>query len=201
MRIIAQSQAAAARAEHLVQQLLGFSRKRPLQPKSLDCNAVVGDLREMLERPLPTGIHLTVAQEPTLWRTRADRKELETALLNLVVNARDAMQVSGGQVTVRTANVTLDPATAVAHDIPAGDYVEVRVADTGSGIPVAVLAHVFEPFYTTKAPGKGIGLGLSQVYGLAKQSDGGAVIETSEGKGTTVRLLLPRDTAERRSPA
>jgi signal transduction histidine kinase len=112
-----------------------------------------------------------------------------------VVNARDAMPKSGGQITVGTANITLDAAAALANDVAAGDYVEVSVADTGGGMPPAVLAHVFEPFYTTKAQSKGSGLGLSQVYGFAKRSEGGAAIDTREGAGTTVRLLLPRERA------
>jgi signal transduction histidine kinase len=162
---------------------------------------VVTELEEMLRRPLPRGIDLAAILEPKLWRARSDRNQLETALLNLVVNARDAMPEGGGRITVRTANVTLDPATAMAKDLAAGDYVEVAVADTGRGMSPVVLTRAFEPFYTTKAPGKGSGLGLSQIYGFAKHSDGGAEIDSRVGAGTTVRILLPRDFAEMRSPA
>ena len=199
-RIIALSQAAAERAEHLVKQLLGFSRRQPLRPESLDLNKVATELQEMLKRALRAGIELRLIPEPELWTARADRNQLETALLNLVVNARDAIAEGGGWIEVRTANVTLDTARAGAKNMAPGDYVEVSVADTGLGMSPAVLAHAFEPFFTTKAPGKGSGLGLSQIYGFAMQSNGSVEIDTREGAGTTVRLLLPRDVAREEPP-
>jgi PAS domain S-box-containing protein len=200
-RIIALSQAAAERAEHLVKQLLGFSRRQPLQPESLDFNRVATELQELLQRALRAGIELQLILEPELWIARADRNQLETALLNLVVNARDAIAEGGGWIKIRTANVTLDTARAGAKNMAPGDYVEVSVADTGLGMSSAVLAHAFEPFFTTKARGKGSGLGLSQIYGFAKRSNGSVEIDTREGAGTTVRLLLPRDVAREEPPA
>ena len=145
-RIIALSQAAAERAEHLVKQLLGFSRRQPLRPEFLDLNKVATELQEMLKRALRAGIELRLIPGPELWTARADRNQLETALLNLVVNARDAIAEGGGWIEVRTANVTLDTARAGAKNMAPGDYVEVSVADTGLGMSPAVLAHAFEPF-------------------------------------------------------
>jgi PAS domain S-box-containing protein len=200
-RLIAQAEATATRAERLVKRLLGISRRHALQPEALDCNKVVAELRDLLQGALPAGIDLQLILDPALWAARADRNQLETALLNLVVNARDAIPEGGGRITVRTANVTLGTAAAEASNVVPGEFVEVSVADTGRGMSPAVLAHAFEPFFTTKAPGKGSGLGLSQIYGFAKQSEGSVEIDTREGAGTTLRLLLPRDVAGKKPPA
>lgn len=190
--LILQGKAAATRAERLVRQLLGFSGRRALQPQALDCNKVVSELQELLRRALPNGIELLMILDPALWPAFTDRDQLETALLNLVVNARDAIAEGRGRIIIETAKLMLDPAAGRAKSLAPGDYVRISVADTGRGMPPSVLAHVFEPFYTTKSAGKGSGLGLSQIYGFAKQSDGTVEIDTSEGAGTTVRLLLPR---------
>jgi len=196
-RLVGQCVAAAFRGEGLVRQLMGFARRQDLRLESLDCNEVAKGMAELLQRALPTGVELAWAMTPEPWCARTDRNQLETALLNLVVNGRDAMPKHGGRITLRTANVTLDKAPA--PDVAQGDYVEVAVIDTGQGIPAAALAHVFEPFFTMKGRGKGTGLGLSQIYGFVKQSNGHVEIDSIEGVGTTVRLLLPRDTGQGRS--
>jgi signal transduction histidine kinase/CHASE3 domain sensor protein len=193
-RLVSQSQAAATRAAGLVGRLLSFSRKQPMMIESLDCNEVVNGIEELLRRALPGKVELVLVIAPDLWRASTDRNQLETALLNLVVNARDALPESGGRITVRIANVTLDKAAAGStQSVVPGDYVEIAVIDTGRGMSAEVLGHVFEPFFTTKGPGKGTGLGLSQIYGFAKQSNGHVEIDSREGVGTTVRLLLPRN--------
>jgi PAS domain S-box-containing protein len=185
---------AAGKAEHLIGQLRRFSRGRDVHLESLNSNEVITGIADLLRRPLPPQIELVPVLANDLWRARADRSELETALLNLVVNARDALPDGGqGRIEIRTANASIVD-VASASDLVPGDYVEVSVVDNGRGMPASVIAHAFEPFFTTKGQ-KGTGLGLAQVYGFTKQMKGHVEIASHEGSGTTVRILLPRDTA------
>jgi signal transduction histidine kinase len=182
---------AAERGAKLTQQLLAFARRQHLQARPVDLNGLVRGMEDMLMRAIGplVQIELALATEP--WPALVDASQLEVAILNLAINARDAMP-EGGRLTVETAN--LPPGAPLRPaELPAGeDFVMVAVADTGSGMDEATLARAFEPFFTTKDIGKGTGLGLSQVYGLAKQSGGSARIESEPGRGTVVRLFLPR---------
>jgi signal transduction histidine kinase/ActR/RegA family two-component response regulator len=182
----------AQRAAQLTAQLLAFGRRQPLAPAPVDASQLVRRLSELLRRMIGPAIALRV--EPTIgvWPSYADPGQLESALVNLCVNARDAMP-GGGTITVRTANVHLDQAYAARHpDVTPGDYVRIAVQDSGGGMTPAVLERAFEPFFTTKTDGKGSGLGLSQVYGFVKQSGGHVGIESVPGRGTQVCLFLPR---------
>jgi signal transduction histidine kinase len=181
----------AARASTLTQRLLAFARRQPLNPKPIDVNKLVTGMSELLHRTLGESIRIETVLAGGIWRVAADANQVENALLNLAVNARDAMP-SGGRLTIETANAFLDDAYAGANDIRAGQYVVVAVSDTGMGMPKDVLQKAFEPFFTTKDVGKGSGLGLSQVYGFIKQSDGHAKIYSEPGQGTTIKLYLPR---------
>jgi signal transduction histidine kinase len=181
----------AARASTLTQRLLAFARRQPLNPKPIDVNKLVTGMSELLHRTLGESIRIETVLAGGIWRVAADANQVENALLNLAVNARDAMP-SGGRLTIETANAFLDDAYAGANDIRAGQYVVVAVSDTGMGMPKDVLQKAFEPFFTTKDVGKGSGLGLSQVYGFIKQSDGQAKIYSEPGQGTTIKLYLPR---------
>jgi PAS domain S-box-containing protein len=187
MRAIETAQRASHTAKQTVHRLLAFSRLQPLTPTELNINALVLDLADMLRRVLGENIEVGTALAPELWPTFADRNQLESVLLNLVVNARDAMP-HGGRLTVETSNVRAQE-TPGAVD---GDYVCLVVRDTGHGIAPEHLAKVFEPFFTTKETGKGSGLGLSMVYGFVKQSGGHVRIDSEVGRGTSVRILLPR---------
>jgi signal transduction histidine kinase/CheY-like chemotaxis protein len=181
---------AAGRAAELTQRLLAFGRQQPLSPRHLDLNEAVANVEKMLRRTL--GEHVTIRTGLTedLWMTFADRTQVESALLNLAVNARDAMP-NGGQLSIETANVNAHVAAEI-EDLQPGAYVALTVRDTGSGMRPEVKARAFDPFFTTKEIGKGTGLGLSMVYGFVKQSGGHAAIESVVGKGTSVRLYLPR---------
>ncbi|HKE95522.1 MAG TPA: ATP-binding protein [Povalibacter sp.] len=182
----------AQRAAHLTSRLLAFSRRQPLDPRPLDLNVLVRDMTELLHRTLGETIELEGILAPRLWPIEADQNQLESAILNLAVNARDAME-EGGKLTIETGNTALDESYAAtdAEVIP-GQYVMVAVSDTGSGMSEAVLARAFEPFFTTKEVGRGTGLGLSMVYGFAKQSGGHVTIYSEVGQGTTVKLYFPR---------
>jgi CheY-like chemotaxis protein len=172
--------------------LTAFSRQQPLQPRPVDLAALVAGMSEILERTLGETIEIETAAEPGLWLARADGGQVENALLNLAINARDAM-VGGGKLTIECANARLDEAHAVRNSSAlVGDFVTLAVADTGVGMSEAVLERVFEPFFTTKDVGRGSGLGLSMVYGFARQSSGHVTIESAVGQGTTVKLYLPR---------
>ena len=192
-RLAAAAQHAAQRAAGLTHQLLAFSRRQALQPRTLDTNTLVEGMADLLRRTLGPDIELQTALTPDLGRTRADPNQLESAILNLAVNARDAMSgAARGKLTIETAIACIDAAYPLAEDDPKpGDYVVVAISDSGTGMNRETLARVFEPFFTTKEPGRGTGLGLSQVYGFARQSGGHVSIYSEPGQGTTVRLYLP----------
>lgn len=183
----------AHRAAELTKRLLAFSRQQPLQPKGTDVNQCVHDVAVMLRRSLGENIQIEIVQGGGLWRAFIDKPQLESAILNLAVNARDAMN-GKGKLTIESANVFLDRTYTDMHsDVTPGEYVMVAVTDTGCGMPPDVMSKVFDPFFTTKEVGQGTGLGLSQVHGFAKQSDGHVKIYSEPGLGTTVKLYLPRD--------
>ncbi len=183
---------AAARGADLTQRLLAFARRQPLHPASVDVNSLVRGLDPLQRRTLGEHVEIEFVLAENLWRALVDRAQLESSLLNLTINARDAMP-TGGRLLIETTNVTLDRAYAERHvDASAGDYVRISVADEGIGIPARDLPRVFEPFFTTKPTGKGTGLGLAMVYGFARQSGGHVDIDSQVGRGTTVRLYLPR---------
>lgn len=182
----------AQRAATLTSRLLAFSRRQPLQPRSLDLNAVVRDLTELLHRTLGEQVELEGVLAPRLWRVEVDPGQFESAIVNLAVNARDAMP-RGGKLTIETSNAALDEGyQAVDAEVRPGQYVMVSISDTGSGMDRQTLGRVFEPFFTTKEVGKGTGLGLSMVYGFVKQSGGHVTIYSEVGVGTTVKMYFPR---------
>jgi signal transduction histidine kinase/CheY-like chemotaxis protein len=182
----------AQRAAELTQRLLAFSRQQPLNPQAIDANKLVSGMSDFLRRTLGEAISLEAVGAGGLWMVEADPAQLEAALLNLAVNARDAMP-DGGKLTIETANCYLDEAYCrLNEDVKPGQYVQIAATDTGAGMSEGVLARAFEPFFTTKAPGQGTGLGLSQVFGFVKQSGGHVKIYSELGEGTTVKLYLPR---------
>ena len=184
---------AAERGAKLTSQLLAFSRKQRLEPKALDLNHTVTNMRELLQSSVGATLRIETKLDPELWRADVDPTQIELVLLNLAINARDAMD-NAGLLLVETCNVSCGPPELQEHP-PAGDYVMVAVTDSGSGMTEEILARAFEPFFTTKAIGKGSGLGLSQVLGFAKQSGGGVRIDTRPGEGTSVKVYLPRSAA------
>jgi signal transduction histidine kinase/ActR/RegA family two-component response regulator len=191
-RAIDGAQEGGRRAAELTARLLAFSRQQPLAPAAVDANRLVAGMSDMLRRTLGEDVQIETVAAGGLWRALADPNQLENAILNLAVNARDAMP-GGGKLTIETGNAWLDEAYAAARDeVRPGQYVMVCVSDTGTGMPPEVVARVFEPFFTTKPTGKGTGLGLSQVYGFVKQSGGHVAIYSEPGQGTTVKLYLPR---------
>jgi signal transduction histidine kinase len=181
---------AAERGAKLTSQLLSFSRRQHLEPAPTNLNDILATMRGMLASTLGGSIRIDTSLDEALWSAMVDATQVELVILNLVINARDAMEV-GGTLTITTRNGRLGP-SARAEDPAPGDYVIVDVSDTGSGMTEDVLERAFEPFFTTKGPGRGSGLGLAQVYGFAKQSGGGVSIDTRPGHGTTVSLYLPR---------
>jgi len=184
---------AAERGAQLTSQLLAFSRRQRLQPAALNPNDVISGMGDMLGRTIGPHIRIETRLDANLWNALVDRTQIEVILLNLALNARDAMP-SGGRLTIATANLDHVP-HAFLGELAAGEYVTIAVSDTGGGMKPEVLARAFEPFFTTKEPGRGTGLGLSQLYGFAKQSGGTARIESVEGQGTTVTIYLPRTEA------
>ncbi|HXW25009.1 MAG TPA: MASE1 domain-containing protein, partial [Xanthobacteraceae bacterium] len=191
-RAINNARRGAVRATAITQRLLAFSRKQRVEPRPINVNNLLGNLADFLRRSVGETIALDIAGAADLWTVQTDPVQLETAILNLAVNARDAMP-AGGKVTITTANSFLDEEYCREHEeLVAGQYVEIAVADTGVGMSKEVLERVFEPFFTTKNEGQGTGLGLSQVYGFVKQSGGHVEIDSAPGAGTTVRLYLPR---------
>ncbi|WP_116969117.1 ATP-binding protein [Blastomonas sp. UPD001] len=183
---------AAERAAALTHRLLAYARKQPLDPRRLDINALVGSVHALLERTLGEQVVVDLQLDADVWPCLADQTQMETAIINLAVNARDAMP-DGGKLVIETANVTLDDRYCRAQDdLGPGDYVRIAISDTGIGMSPEVQARALDPFFTTKDVGKGTGLGLSQVYGFLKQSGGHLNLYSEEGKGTTVKLYLPR---------
>lgn len=182
----------AERAATLTQRLLAFSRRQPLAPKVIDIDKLILGLSDLLQRSLGELVKLEIVIAPGLWRVEADPNQLESALVNLAVNARDAMP-EGGELVIETANARLDENYSASHaEVPPGQYVMIAVTDTGTGMSKAVVDRAFEPFYTTKEIGKGTGLGLSMIYGFIKQSGGHVKIYSEVGQGTTVKMYLPR---------
>ncbi|WP_049731554.1 ATP-binding protein [Rhizobium ecuadorense] len=191
-RAASQAMNGAERAAALTQRLLAFARRQPLDPKPVDANGLIRGMSELLHRTLGEIYEVEIVLAGGLWKTEADPNALESALLNLTINARDAMP-DGGKLTIETFNAHLDDVYSVNHaEVLPGQYVAISVSDTGSGMDVETAARAFEPFFTTKDQGKGTGLGLSQVYGFAKQSKGHVKIYSELGQGTTVKVYLPR---------
>jgi signal transduction histidine kinase len=183
-------QQSAKRGADLVQRLLAFARKQPLDPIAVNLNGIVRGMQDLLQSTLGRAVQVEMALEPRLWPALVDPVQIEHVILNLAINARDAMP-EGGALSIATANLTVQESVS-AEDLPVGDFVSVAVSDTGAGMSEEVLRNAFEPFFTTKPAGHGSGLGLSQVYGLASQSGGGVRIDSALGQGTTVTVLLPR---------
>jgi two-component system cell cycle sensor histidine kinase/response regulator CckA len=182
----------ANRAAGLVRHLLAFSRKQTLRPQVLDLGEVVSDLRMLLSRLIGENVALDVTHGRDLWPVKADIAQLEQVIVNLAVNARDAMP-EGGKLTLRTANVSAQESTRLRYKgMPIGEYVLIEVADTGTGIAPEIVDKIFDPFFTTKEVNKGTGLGLSTVYGIVKQTGGFIYFDSEVGKGTTFRIFLPR---------
>ncbi len=188
--------AAAERGAGLTQRLLAFSRKQALRPAAVDANALVQGMLDLLRRTIGERIEIELVRDAGLWQCLADPNQLENAILNLAINARDAM-LAGGKLTITTSNARIDDDYALAQpDVRPGQYVLVAVSDTGSGMSAVVQQHAFEPFYTTKDVGRGSGLGLSMVYGFTKQSGGHVSVYSEVSVGTTIRLFLPRFSGE-----
>jgi nitrogen-specific signal transduction histidine kinase/CheY-like chemotaxis protein len=183
---------AAERGADLTQHLLAFARRQPLQPQETDINSLLIETVKLLRPTLGEQVEIESMLESDSWPALVDPNQLATALINLALNARDAMP-NGGKLTVETGNVHLDDSYATVNsDVRQGPYVMIAVSDTGGGIPAAIRDKVFEPFFTTKGTGKGTGLGLSMVYGFVKQSGGHIKIYSEEGHGTTIKIYLPR---------
>jgi CheY-like chemotaxis protein len=190
-RYINAAMTSANRAAALTHRLLAFARRQSLIPKSVDANQLVASLEDLLRRTIGETIDLDIVASAGLWYTLCDPNQLESALLNLAINARDAMP-DGGKLTIATANARIDGIDADTPALLPGDYIRVDVSDTGSGMSPEVAARAFDPFFTTKPIGQGTGLGLSMIYGFARQSNGHVLIDSKPGAGTSVRLYLPR---------
>jgi PAS domain S-box-containing protein len=191
-RYIAIAQESARRAGALTQRLLAFARRQTLDPKVVDINRTIAGMTELLQRSVGPGVRVEAVQAAGAWTTRLDPSQLENAILNLCINARDAMAPDGGRITVETANKWLDDRAAKERDLPPGQYVSLCVSDTGTGMSPDIIEKVFDPFFTTKPLGQGTGLGLSMIYGFVRQSGGQVRIYSEVGKGTTICLYFPR---------
>ncbi|VWX51324.1 PAS domain S-box protein [Novosphingobium sp. 9U] len=186
----------AERAAALTHRLLAFSRRQPLDPRPVRANPLVASMEDLLRRTLGENVELAMALDDKLWLTRCDPNQLESAILNLAINARDAMP-DGGRLTIETCNTRLDSGFAAQqHDVKPGQYVCISVTDTGTGMTRDTMGRAFEPFFTTKPTGQGTGLGLSMIYGFTRQSEGHALIYSEVGTGTTIKLYLPRHRGE-----
>ncbi len=190
-RYIDAAQDAAKRATALTQRLLAFSRRQTLDPKPTNLNRLVSLMEELVRRTTGPTIDVEVVGAAGLWPVLIDPNQLENALLNLCINARDAMP-DGGRLTIETANRWLDGKAGTEYDLPPGQYVSLSVTDTGTGMSKETIGHIFEPFFTTKPLGQGTGLGLSMIYGFVRQSNGQIRVYSEEGHGTTMCLYLPR---------
>jgi signal transduction histidine kinase/CheY-like chemotaxis protein len=183
--------ASANRAAALTHRLLAFSRRQPVDPKPINVNELIVSVEELLRRSMGESVALKTQLAGDLKMVRCDTNQLENALLNLVINARDAMP-DGGEVKIATANIVLDEKSGLKYEVPPGDYVSLRISDNGVGMPAEVKSRAFDPFFTTKPIGQGTGLGLSMIYGFVRQSDGGIQIESAPGNGTTIEICLPQ---------
>jgi len=190
-RYVMAAQGAAARAATLTHRLLAFARRQTLQPKAVNANMLVSGMEELIRRTIGPNLTMETVLAAGLWNCVCDPNQLENAILNLCINARDAMP-GGGRLTVETANTWVDDTAAKERDMERGQYVAICVTDTGLGMSADVIARAFDPFFTTKSAGQGTGLGLSMVYGFAKQSNGQVRIYSEVGQGTTVKIYLPR---------
>jgi signal transduction histidine kinase len=191
-RYIAAGQDAAKRAAALTHRLLAFSRRQTLDPRPIDANKLVAGMGDLIRRTMGPGIDVEIVGAGGLWATKVDPSQLENSLLNLCINARDAIGPGGGRVTIETANKWLDHRAAKECDLPPGQYISLCVTDTGAGMAPDIVARAFDPFFTTKPLGQGTGLGLSMIYGFVRQSGGQVRIYSEPGQGTTMRLYLPR---------
>lgn len=190
-KYMAAAQGAARRAAALTHRLLAFSRRQTLDPRPTDVNGLIDGMVELIQRTVGPSIRVEMQGESSLWPAMVDPSQLENGLLNLCINARDAMP-DGGRITIATGNHTFDQATASGQDLQPGDYLSLCVTDTGTGMTPDVVANAFDPFFTTKPIGQGTGLGLSMIYGFAKQSGGQVRIDSKLGEGTTICIHLPR---------
>jgi signal transduction histidine kinase len=181
----------ANRASALTQRLLAFSRQQPLNPSAIDANKLVTSMTELLGRTLGEHVQIETVLGAGLWRTFADNVQLESAIINLAVNARDAMP-EGGKLTIETANASVDAVYGAENGVAPGQYIVICVTDSGTGMTPEIMAQAFDPFFTTKEVGKGTGLGLSQVFGFVRQSGGHVKLYSETGHGTTVKVYLPR---------
>lgn len=186
---------AGGRAASLTKQMLAFARRQVMQPIVVDPAALLAELHPLIERVIGEGIMLNWKGIDAPWKVKVDPGQLEQVLVNLIVNARDAMP-NGGRLTIETANVDLDPLVAHGREVPPGPYCQISVSDTGSGIPPEVLKHIFEPFFTTKERGQGTGLGLAMVEGTIRQAGGAVLVYSEMGRGTVFRILLPKAEGE-----
>src|ERR1700743_1787168 len=185
--------ASANRAAALTHRLLAFSRRQPVDPKPVNANVLIASVEELLRRSMGESVVLKTELAPDLKMVRCDTNQLENALLNLVINARDAMP-DGGDVKISTANITLNEKAGLKYELPPGNYVSIMVQDNGVGMPEDVKSRAFDPFFTTKPIGQGTGLGLSMIYGFVRQSDGSVRIESAPGNGTAIEICLPQFT-------
>ncbi len=190
-RYIDAAQGASRRAAAVTHRLLAFSRRQTLDPRPTEINRLVSGMEELIRRTVGPSVDIVVQPGADLWMTRIDHSQLESALLNLCINARDAMP-DGGTITIKTANWMIDVGLAKVLDVPPGAYIALTVTDVGCGMPDDVIKRAFDPFFTTKPLGQGTGLGLSMIYGFARQSGGQISIESKVGEGTTMWLYLPR---------